>query len=68
MVAEEPDAVMDLAALAMRALARPAETLPPAVVNWPTAYRLLPDTASTDTEPLIPEPSGLQLVPSHLAT
>ena len=39
MVAEEPDAVMDSAALAMRALAMLVETLPPAVVKDPPAYK-----------------------------
>src|SRR6266566_2496025 len=41
--------------------------LPPAVVNCPPAYRLLPATASAATKPSIPEPSADQLLPFHLA-
>src|SRR5437667_8890586 len=46
--------------------------LPPAVVNWPPAYRSLPDTASAPTtraSPFIPmpEPRLDQLLPFHLA-
>jgi hypothetical protein len=41
--------------------------LPPAVVNAPPAYTLLPDTASAYTRPFNPEPSAAQLFPSHLA-
>src|SRR5437899_30044 len=41
--------------------------LPPAVVKMPPAYRSLPDTASADTVPPIPDPSADQLLPSHLA-
>src|SRR6266403_1107537 len=41
--------------------------LPPAVMNKPPAYTLLPDTASAPTPPSIPEPSADQLLPSHLA-
>src|SRR5687767_2527332 len=67
MVAEEPDTVMDSAALAMRALAMLVESLPPAVVKDPPAYKWLPDTASAYTGSFIPEPRGFQVVPSHLA-
>src|SRR5690242_14494658 len=42
--------------------------LPPAAVNAPPAYRLLPDAASAYTRPLTPEPRADQLFPSHLAT
>src|SRR6266511_2362917 len=50
----------------------PLAALPPAVVNPPPAYTLLPETTSANTpglKPLasIPEPSADQLVPSHLA-
>src|SRR5262249_35343191 len=55
-------------------LARPLAAMPPAVVNWPPAYRSLPDTASADTksrqprQPLPnPEPNADQLLPFHLA-
>src|SRR5213593_2979790 len=43
--------------------------MPPAVANWPPAYRSLPDTTSADTAPYLftPEPNGDQLPPSHLA-
>src|SRR6266511_3477658 len=49
-----------------------ADTVPPAVVKPPPAYRSLPDTTSADTEakglgPPIPEPSADQLLPFHLA-
>src|SRR2546422_11312392 len=45
---------------------------PPAVVNCPPAYTLLPDTASANTKreeptPPNPESSADQLLPSHLA-
>src|SRR2546428_675283 len=40
---------------------------PPAVVNWPPAYRSPPDTASAHTVLFIPEPSAVQLLPFHLA-
>src|SRR5258706_14992535 len=54
------------------ALARLAETFPPAIVNWPPAYRSLPDTASAHTQgpykpPPTPEPSAVQVLPFHLA-
>src|SRR5712672_2408928 len=45
--------------------------LPSAVVKTPPAYRSLPSTASAITlgkTPPIPEPTGVQLPPSHLAT
>src|SRR5437870_9699630 len=49
------------------------ENFPPAVVNWPPAYRSLPDTTKAPTmgrkpegSPM-PEPSAVQLLPSHLA-
>src|SRR6266567_3095106 len=42
-------------------------TFPPAVVNWPPAYRSLPDAASALTWLFIPEPSADQLLPFHLA-
>src|SRR5438045_1626089 len=49
--------------------------LPPVVENLPPAYRVAPDIASayTPTEvpcnpPPSPEPSAVQLLPSHLAT
>jgi hypothetical protein len=54
-------------------LATKLAAVPPAVVKWPPAYRSLPDTASADTHGVhpwaapIPEPSGDQLVPFHLA-
>ena len=41
--------------------------LPSAVVKVPPAYRSLPDTASAVTPPFNPEPSAVQLLPSHLA-
>jgi hypothetical protein len=41
--------------------------LPPAAVKKPAAYRLLPDPASAKTAPFNPEPSAVQLFPSHLA-
>src|SRR4051812_49016430 len=50
--------------------------LPPAVVKRPAAYRSRPDTASANTVVLAsssggryktPEPSALQVLPSHLA-
>jgi hypothetical protein len=44
-----------------------AALLLPAVVNAPAAYTSLPDTASAYTAAFIPEPSALQLLPSHLA-
>src|SRR5437870_4724280 len=44
-----------------------ADTFPPAVVNPPPAYRSLADTASARTSRFIPEPSAVQLLPSHLA-
>src|SRR5437667_6217154 len=51
-----------------------ADTLPPAVVNPPPAYRSLLDAASAYTfggenssPPPIPDPSAPQLLPSHLA-
>src|ERR1043165_2421788 len=51
-----------------------ADALPPAIVKEPPTYRSLPDIASADNEPgrtpkkmLVPEPSTVQLVPSHLA-
>src|SRR5947199_4852854 len=43
------------------------DTLPPAVVNPPPAYKSLPTTASADTLLFTPEPRGDQLRPSHLA-
>src|SRR5436190_1947910 len=43
------------------------DSFPPAVVNWPPAYTLLPDTANASTRSFIPEPSADQLLPSHLA-
>src|SRR5688572_8937610 len=67
MVAEEPDTVMDSAALAMRAWAMLVESLPPAVVKDPPAHKWLPDTASAYTVSFIPEPRGFQVLPSHLA-
>src|SRR2546422_75000 len=39
----------------------------PAVRNAPPAYKSLPDTASANTGPFIPESSADQLLPSHLA-
>ena len=39
----------------------------PAVVNSPSAYRSLPDTASTLTPPSIPEPRADHARPFHLA-
>ncbi len=41
--------------------------LPPAVVNRPPAYRSLPATTKAYTVPFIPEPSALQVFPSHRA-
>src|SRR5438552_534919 len=40
---------------------------PPAIVNRPPAYILLPDTANANTSPLIPDPNGDHAFPSHLA-
>src|SRR5438552_13815847 len=49
--------------------------LPPAFVHLPPAYRSLPEPASaytpvpgTPLPPPTPEPSALQVLPSHLAT
>src|SRR5216117_435538 len=44
-----------------------ADTFLPAVLNPPPAYRTLPDTASANTGPFIPEPSADQPLPFHLA-
>ena len=41
---------------------------PPAVVKWPPAYTLLPDTTSPLTRSFIPEPSADQMLPFHRAT
>ena len=41
--------------------------LPPAVVNSPPAYTLLPDAANAYTYSFIPEPRADQLVPFHCA-
>src|SRR2546426_1036663 len=44
-----------------------ADTLLPAIANWPPAYKSLPDTASASTRSFIPEPIAVQLSPFHLA-
>src|SRR5205823_7712956 len=49
-------------------LAMEQAVLPPAFVNFPPAYTLLPDTASASTSSFMPAPNDDQLVPSHLAT
>src|SRR5260370_31747836 len=48
-------------------LAMELAALPPAVVNWPPAYRSLPDTASAHTASFIPKPSADQVLPFHWA-
>src|SRR6266542_2034790 len=67
MEAVEFEAATDLTRLPMRARDRWADTLPPAVVNEPPTYRSGPKTARLHTEPPIPEPSALQLLPFPLA-
>src|SRR5438045_1470193 len=44
-----------------------AHCFPPAAVKEPPAYNSLPETAKAFTILFIPEPSAIQLVPSHLA-